>query len=313
MENKRGLLISGGGSWGAFGGGTLARINGDYDIVVGMSTGSLLAPLTALKEWELLKTNYTTLKYHDIIDHCWYKPKLIKKHGRLSTLPIIITLLLREKTVYTSNVLKKTIDKFFPENFFQELRLEGKEIIIAAQNYAEIPSVLHYFSSNDVEYLELKDWMWCGANFPYFTSLVKKSWQSDSGSFHVGLWNGGGLSDFIGVDQLMMKGLTEIDIILHRERTERKLEGNPVNNLIHNITTSVDVIRYNIELEYFYERIKRLNRQGAKVNVYWLPRNLNTSQMFYDQKEMLAWWEEGYDSAFNEKRLEIFPATNKKF
>jgi hypothetical protein len=155
--------------------------------------------------------------------------------------------------------------------------------------------------------------MWCGANFPYFTSLVKKSWQSDSGSFHVGLWNGGGLSDFIGVDQLMMKGLTEIDIILHRERTERKLEGNPVNNLIHNITTSVDVIRYNIELEYFYERIKRLNRQGAKVNVYWLPRNLNTSQMFYDQKEMLAWWEEGYDSAFNEKRLEIFPATNKKF
>ena len=55
MSNRKAAVISGGGSWGAYGGGTLARLNADYDTIVGVSTGSLLAPLAALREWEVLK------------------------------------------------------------------------------------------------------------------------------------------------------------------------------------------------------------------------------------------------------------------
>jgi predicted patatin/cPLA2 family phospholipase len=306
MNSKRGLLISGGGSWGAFGGGTLARINGDYDTVVGVSTGSLLAPLTALKEWEILKAGYTSVNNSSVFDKYWYKPMPLTRKGKLSKMGVIISLLLGQKTIATSNALRNTIDKNFPEKFFDELRTQGKEILVGTQNYAQIPSKIHYFSSLDVEYEDFKDWMWCSANFPFFTTLVEKSWNNNTGSFHIGKWSDGGITDLIGIDQLMMKGFKEIDIVLHRARIEEKFEGNVINNLMDNVTTSISAMRYDVEFEYFYERIKRLNKQGAKVTIYWLPRKLSKNSMVFNEKEMLAWWEEGYNTAFDRNRVEIF-------
>jgi predicted acylesterase/phospholipase RssA len=312
MLNKVGCLISGGGAWGAFGGGTLARINANYDVVIGVSTGSLLAPLTALREWELLKEGYASVNNDDIFDKCWYKGFPISKKGKVRKLPIIMTLLLSQKTVCTSNALKNTIDKFFPEEFFNVLKKQNKEILVGTQNYLETPSKIHYFSSMDEEYEDFKDWMWCSANFPFFTSLVKKSWNNQTGSFHVGNWSDGGITALIGIDQLMMKGFKDIDIILHRSKPIETYEGNRIDNLMENVTTSIAAMRYDIEFEYFYERIKRLNKQGAKVTVYWLPRKLSKNCMIFNQKEMSAWWEEGYNTAFDENRIEIFEPIKKR-
>lgn len=306
MNTKRACVISGGGSWGAFGGGTLARINGDYDTIVGVSTGSLLAPLTALREWELLKAGYTSVNNDSVFDHCWYKPMPLTKKGKLSKLAVIITLILGQKTIATSKALRNTINEFFPENFFNELRAQNKEILVGTQNYAQIPSKIHYFSSLDVDYEDFKDWMWCSANFPFFTTLVEKSWNNDTGSFHIGEWSDGGISDLIGIDQLMMKGFKEIDIVLHRSHPTEKLEGNVVKTLMENVTTSINAMRYDVEFEYFYDRIKRLNKQGAKVTVYWLPRKLSANCMVFNKEEMTAWWEEGYNTAFDGNRIEVF-------
>jgi predicted patatin/cPLA2 family phospholipase len=310
---KRAALISGGGSWGAFGGGTLARINTNYDVVVGVSTGSLLAPLVALREWDLLKEAYTTVNNDSIFDKCWYKGFPISKDGKVRKLPIIMTLLLGEKSVCTSNALRDTINTFFKEEHFNELRRQNKEILVGTQNYAETPSKIHYFSSQFEEYEDFKDWMWCSANFPFFTTLVQKSWNNETGSFHVGEWSDGGITALIGVDQLMMKGFKEIDIILHRSKIVEKYEGKSINTLMDNVNASIGAMRYDIEFEYFYERIKRLNKQGAKVTVYWLPRKLSANSMVFDEKEMSAWWEEGYETAFDPNRVEIFPPIPKKF
>lgn len=312
MNVKKAALISGGGSWGAFGGGTLARIDRDYDLIVGVSTGSLLAPLAAIRDWEILKEGYTSVDNNDIFDRCWYKGKPLSKRGKLRKIPILMTLLLGQKSICTSNAMRKTIDRFFSEDNFNELRKLDKEILVGTQNYARIPSRIHYFSSQDVEYEDFKDWMWCSANFPFFTSLVKKSWNNETGSFHMGLWSDGGLTDLIGINQLMMKGFKEIDIVLHRTRPVEKLEGNIINNLLDNVTTSINAMRYDIEFEYFYERIRRLNKQGAKVTVYWLPRKLSTNSMIFNCEEMSAWWEEGYNTALDQNRIEVFPAISKK-
>ena len=183
MSFKRALLISGGGSWGAFGGGTLARINGDYDTIVGVSTGSLLAPMTALREWELLKAGYTTVTNSSVFDKYWYKPMPLTDKGNISITAMVITLILGEKTVCTSNALRRTIDRNFPQNFFDELNRQNKEVLVGTQNYGQIPSKIHYFSSANVSYEEFKDWMWCSANFPFYTSLVQKSWNDNKGNF----------------------------------------------------------------------------------------------------------------------------------
>jgi len=313
MEIKKACVISGGGAWGAYGGGTLARINGDYDTIVGVSTGSLLAPLVALKEWELLKVGYTNVSNSDVFDNCWYKGKPLTKNGKLKKFAVIMTLMLGQKSVCTSNALRKTINRFFSEECFKELREQRKEILVGTQNFAQVPSKIHYFSSMNEEYEDFKDWIWCSANFPFFTSLVKKSWKDDGGNFHVGLWSDGGLTDLVGLEQLTMKGYKEIDIVLHRTKTMNSFEGNKIINLMGNVTTTINAMRHDIEFEYFYEKIKRFNRHGAKVRVFWLPRKLNQNSMVFNQEEMRAWWEEGYETAFDSDRVEIFEPIKRKF
>lgn len=69
---KRALVISGGGSKGAFAVGILKKLFNEFprlqfDIFVGTSTGSLIAPLVAMNEMELLEKLYTTQRTKDII------------------------------------------------------------------------------------------------------------------------------------------------------------------------------------------------------------------------------------------------------
>ena len=306
MANRKAAVISGGGSWGAYGGGTLARINGDYDTIVGVSTGSLLAPLAILKEWEFLKQGYTSVTNDSVFDNYWYKPAPLSPEGKLRKLPILISFIMGEKTICTSNALRKTIDKFFPQEFYDLLKQQNKEILVGTQNYAQQPSKIHYFSSQMEEFEDFKDWMWCSANFPFFTTLVKKSWKDNTGKFHVGLWSDGGMTDLVGLDQVMGKGYSEIDIILHRTNTIEKYEGHTIDNILENFTTSINAMRYDIEFEYFLKKIQKLNEDGAKVTVYWLPRKLSANSMVFNKEEMTAWWEEGYETAFDDNRRVVF-------
>ncbi len=59
------LVISGGGSKGAFAGGVaeylMVNCQKKYDLFVGTSTGSLLAPLLAVGDLELAKAVYTNI------------------------------------------------------------------------------------------------------------------------------------------------------------------------------------------------------------------------------------------------------------
>jgi len=69
---KRALVISGGGSKGAFAVGVLKRLQAEFpelgfDIFVGTSTGSLITPLVALDELEFLENMFTTKHTDDIV------------------------------------------------------------------------------------------------------------------------------------------------------------------------------------------------------------------------------------------------------
>lgn len=309
---RRGLLISSGGSWGAYGGGTLARLNKDYNIVIGVSTGALMSPLVALKKWELLKEAYTSMKSNNFFDTFWYKQKPISRKGKIRKLPIIISLILGQRTIGTSKALKKMIDKYFTESCFNELQSEGKEILVGTQNFAEIPSKIHYFSSSIEVYDDFKDWLWCSANFPFFTSLIKKGWRDENGHFHIGEWSDGGLTDFIGIEQLLGRGYDEIDIILHRKHNTIKYEGKIINTLLDNITAGFEAMRHDIEFESISKAILKLNEEGTNVNIYWLPRTLDIDSLVFNEALMIKWWDEGYNTALDDNRIEKFPALKKK-
>ncbi len=68
------LVISGGGSKGAFAGGLaeylLTVCKKEYKIFIGSSTGSLLVPLLSIGESEKLKKVFTTVTQEDIFNIC---------------------------------------------------------------------------------------------------------------------------------------------------------------------------------------------------------------------------------------------------
>lgn len=308
MKSKKALVISGGGSWGAYGGGTLSRLNKNYDIAIGISTGALLAPFSIIKRWDLLKLAYTTINQTNIFDKSWYKPYPINKKGKIKKLPIILSLLFGDKSIATSNNLKKLIDTYLTEDIFIDIKKQNKEVIVAAQNYSEDPSTLHHFSSHNETYFDFKDWMWASANAPFFTSLINKSWKDKNGIFHIGQWTDGGLTEFVSLGPILenKNKFSEVDVIIHRSKKDSKFEGYDANNLIENVTRGINAMRHDIEFENFYKKIEHLNKRGTTVTVYWLPGRLSNSALLFNEKLMTEWWNEGYETAFNNDRIDVF-------
>ena len=80
---KKALVISGGGSKGAFAGGVaeylMKKKNKSYDMFLGSSTGSLMVSHLALGKVNELKNIYTSVNQHTIFSN---NPFVIKKvHG----------------------------------------------------------------------------------------------------------------------------------------------------------------------------------------------------------------------------------------
>lgn len=88
---KRALVISGGGSKGAFAGGIAQYLieekHRDYQVFAGTSAGSLLIPLLALGEVERIKAVFTAIEQHHIFSICPFRIR----RGRTGCLPSILS------------------------------------------------------------------------------------------------------------------------------------------------------------------------------------------------------------------------------
>ena len=129
---KRALVISGGGSKGAFAGGIaqflLEESQLNYDFFIGTSTGSLLISHLALGKVETIKRAYTNVTQESIFDNC---PFLIKQQGRVKRIKIhhfnVLKNFIRgRKTFGESNNLRKLLTEYFSITDFQLLKNEKK-------------------------------------------------------------------------------------------------------------------------------------------------------------------------------------------
>ena len=113
---KKALVISGGGSKGAFAVGVYKHLVEnfalDFDVLVGTSTGALIVPLAALGKTDLLEELYTTQKTEDIV---------IKDN---------IGNRLNKDAIFEVTPLWDTINKYYTDAFYDELIESGKEIFL---------------------------------------------------------------------------------------------------------------------------------------------------------------------------------------
>ena len=305
---KRALVVSGGGSFGAFGGGTLAGLNREYDIAAGISTGALLTPLALLGEYDILKEAYTSISDGDIFDLSWYKPRPIKKNGKINMWAIIYALIMGNPSFGTTKNMKKLIDKFMLGKYYSRLLMNKKEILVGAQNFQEEPSELHYFSTMVEKYEDFKNWMWFSANATFATSIVQKKWTNKTtGKEYMGQWSDGGITEIIPIDPIISSGAKEIDIIIHRPKVTHEYEVDKIDNLIEYVIAGIAAMRYDITFEHLNETCKHMaDEHGITSTLYFLPRKLSNNSMVFNKKQMVKWWEEGYDTCNDPDRIIIF-------
>lgn len=283
------LVISGGGSKGAFAGGIsehLIRTAGrEYDLFVGSSTGSLLVPFLAIGEIDRIKKLYTTISQSDIFTICPFKVK--QKNGqvklRINHIGIIKQFIKRQKTLGDSNALRNLIKSNFLSADFERIRALEKEVVVTVANLTT--QMIEYKSSNECSYEEFCDWMWASCNLSPLMSLYQ-----NGGSDYAD----GGFGNLIPVQEAILKGATEIDTIVLRQETA-VYHNPPLQNAIEIFTRTSDFMLNQIANDDLIISKLETASRNVKISFYYINRELTAHSFVFDKAEMTRWWQEGLE------------------
>lgn len=283
------LVISGGGSKGAFAGGVaeylLTGSKKEYDLFVGTSTGSLLIPFLALGDIGRIKKLYTTIEQSDIFTVCPFKVK--KKNGKVTVkinhLGIIRQFIKKQKTLGDSSNLRKLIHENFTMDDFDTIKHLKKEIVVTVANLTT--NQIEYKSSNDYGYKDFCNWMWASCNMVPLMSLYRKNGHE---------YADGGFGNLIPLQQAISKGAVSIDaIVLRMEKVE--YINPPLQNALDIFARTTDFMLNQIANDDIIISQLQAASNNVHINFYFIKRILTTHSFIFDKTEMTQWWQEGLD------------------
>ncbi len=289
----RALVISGGGSKGAFAGGVAQFLIQDagktYDIFVGTSTGSLLISHLALGKLNKIKRIYSNVTQSSIFNNC---PFVIKKiHGSdeigINHWNVIRNFIKGKKTFGESENLRKLISESLTKTEFNKLKKGMSDVVITVSNLSL--NQVEYKSIKDCSYEDFCDWIWISANYTPFMSLVRKEGCE---------YADGGLGSIVPIEEAIKRGATEVDVVvLHTE--VNYLNRMPSRNPFELLTSMMSFVFDRIENQNI--RIGKFvaNQNNAIINLYYTPTILTTNSLIFDKKKMTLWWKRGYLYAKN--------------
>jgi predicted patatin/cPLA2 family phospholipase len=288
----RALVISGGGSKGAFGGGVaqylIEEMKHEYQLFVGTSTGSLLVPNLALNHIEKIKNVYTSVNQESIFNNMPFTIKKNKWGGKeigINHFNVLINFLRKKKTFGESKNLRKLIEQTFTEVDFNTLKNSNKDVVVTVSNLSI--NQVEYKSLKDFEYQDYLDWIWISCNYTPFMSLVKKEGCE---------YADGGFGSMVPIEEAINRGATTVDVII-LETEVTYYNRLPSRNVFSLISTMH---------EYMSDRIEKQNirigkfvagNHNAILNFYYTPTVLTTNSLVFDKHEMTKWWESGFQFA----------------
>ncbi|MCK0156708.1 patatin-like phospholipase family protein [Cellulophaga sp. F20128] len=286
------LVISGGGSKGAFAGGVAQYLmeteKRDYDILVGTSTGSLLITQLALNNVGLLYDLYTNVTQRKIFS---LNPFIVKrKDGRefvtINYFNVLLQFIKRKRTFGESKSLRNTIKKNFTKSDYNQI-IENttKDVVVTVSNLSK--NRVEYKSIRDLSYEEFCDWIWISCNYIPFMSLVTKDGYE---------YGDGGLGCVLPIREAIERGATEVDaIILESENMDHNkvLGKNPFSLMLSIYGFVLDQIEYHD----ISEGVIYAQHKGVKLNLYYTPTKLTENSLVFNKKLMTKWWAQGFNYA----------------
>ena len=306
---KKALVISGGGSKGAFAGGVaeylLKEKKNIYDIFLGTSTGSLMVSHLALGKIDTLKKIYTEVNQRSIFN---INPFRISNKNGVTIVNIrhsatILNFLKGSKTFGESKNLRKLISKNITRDIYDAILKEKKEVVVTVSNFTA--NRIEYKSIQKHNYEDFCDWIWSSCNYIPFMSLFEKNGHQ---------YGDGGFGCLIPIREAIERGAKVIDaIILETETTQ--INRMPAKNPFSLLFTIQEFMMEHVEKHNITIGKLSAKQKDIELNLYYTPTVLTTNSLVFDAKKMAKWWESGYEYAkkreretFSEFRADIINA-----
>ena len=293
----RALVISGGGSKGAFAGGVAQYLieieKNKYDIFIGTSTGSLLIPHLALGNIEKIHKIYTNVDMKKIFN---VNPFVVKNKDGVDIVTINHFNVIRQyikgkRTFGESKRLLSYIKKNFSLEDFTMLKSLQTDVVITVTNLSK--NEAEYKSIHDFGYHEFCEWIWISSNYIPFMSLVTKN--NDE-------YGDGGFSSLVPIREAIIRGATEIDVVILESEInlEKAVVGkNPFSLMIDLFRIALDQVeKHDIAIGKLMANHKNVN-----LNLYYTPVKLTHNALIFNKAVMKQWWQQGYEYAQNKSCL----------
>ena len=289
----RALVISGGGSKGAFAGGVAQYLmeaeKKKYDLFLGTSTGSLLIPHLAEGNISKVYDLYTNVNQRKIFS---LNPFIVKKkEGReyvtINYFNMFWQFLKKKRTFGESKNLLRHIRRNFSEENFRNLQSQVGDVVVTVSNLSK--NRVEYKSIHECSYEDFCEWIWISCNYIPFMSLANKN------GFE---YADGGLGCVVPIREAIKRGATEVDaIILEAENMEynKVLGKNPFSLMLNLYSFVLDQVEYHDVIE---GKLAALNK-NVKLNIFYTPTKLTENSLVFNKKLMTDWWKQGYDYAAN--------------
>ena len=294
---KKALVISGGGSKGAFAGGVaqylMEKEKQQYDLYVGTSTGSLLVSHLAASKIAEIKHAFTHVTQSAIFSN---NPFVVKQTGKLTKTKInhfnvVKNFFSGKKTFGESKNLRKLIEREISPEIFETVQDSEKEVVVCVSNFTL--NEIEYKALSECTYDDFLDWIWVSCNFLPFMSLVVKN------RFE---YADGGFGCIIAIEEAIRRGAKAIDAIMldtEVQQLNRMRSRNAFDVLLSTLDFMGDqIVKDNIKVGKLLAKEK-----GVKLRVFYTPKVLTTNSLVFDRNEMLHWWQEGWAHAHQELTL----------
>ncbi|RYD79025.1 MAG: patatin-like phospholipase family protein [Sphingobacteriales bacterium] len=279
---SRSLVISGGGSKGAFAVGVVKRLIKEYphlefDSYVGTSTGSLIVPLAAMGAYDLLEELYTTQKTENII-----------KKGNLGDK-------LNHHSVFDANPLWQLIEQYYNDDNYKILQDSGKKIYLTTTCLQTSELVVftndHNAATSDsyevrtlVSADHFRKAVMASACQPVFMPPIKVNKNVPGEANPNFQFVDGGVREYAGVEMAIDNGATEVFTIL-LSTGQKVIMDTEFKSIFPILQQTIDIFtedvgkndliipsQYNEALIYIDAVKKKMIRAGveeAKVNEYF--------------------------------------------
>ena len=290
----RALVISGGGSKGAYAGGVahylMKQQEHQYDLFLGTSTGSLLLPHLALGDLNKLYKIYTSVKQRTVfsVDPFVIKKKDNREYVTINYLTCLWQFMKNKRTFGESKNLRKTISKSISYSEFLEIKNTVADLVVTVSNLSL--NKVEYKSIKDFDYDEFLDWIWISCNFVPFMSLAEKNGYE---------YADGGFGCLIPIREAIRRGAKHVDaIVLDDEKMDRRqvLGKNPFSLLLSLLSFTKDQTEKN---DIALGKLAAVSRGDVTLNLYYTPSKLTENSLVFDKKLMKSWWKQGYKYAQN--------------